>query len=177
MGFDLNRSVAAGVGLWLLAGLAFASSSATDVAPRGWLEVEDPGCVEGAKSPATTHWENGQRAVHRLTLWLSAQENIAPGPIEIDVTGKWVAAWVPVHTEVPADAAQTTTCLRHVTLTLKVAPLPEADYVWVLRRGSRATDEPVYRKLLEIARARAVAEAEAEAGAAPSSPPSASNGN
>lgn len=153
----MTLRLAAAMALCLLvAGPAFAAGAAPP-APIGWLDVEDAGCVAHDEESATTHWEGEDRAVHSLTIWLSLQETIRSGPVEIEVdtSEKRIAAWIPIEPVTFGDKSQVPTCIRPLTLQLRVGPLEKMDYAWHLRRGTRAQDEPAYRRALEAARAGA----------------------
>lgn len=138
----------------LLAGPASAADPAPLV-PVGWLEVEDAGCATPEETSATTRWHGDEHVLHRLTIWLSLQETIHSGPVEIEVdtTEKRIAAWIPIEPVVFEGKSQVPTCIRPLTLQLRVGPLEKMDYAWHLRRGTRARDEPAYRRALEAARA------------------------
>jgi hypothetical protein len=146
----------------LMAGPAFAVEP-TPRAPVGWLDVEDPGCSESKEESATTQWDGETRVVHSLTIWLSLQETIRSGPVEVEVdpAEKRIAAWIPTETVKYDDTSQIPTCIRPLTLHLRVEPLVRMDYAWHLRRDPRAVDEPVYRRALEAARAKAEADTKA----------------
>lgn len=159
----MSRRLVAALVLGLLAaGPAFAAEPAP-ATPTAWLDVEDPGCSAAAEKTATTRWDGETRAVHSLTIWLSLQETIGSGPVEVEVdaTEKRIAAWIPFEAVRFEDESQIPACIRPLTLHLRVEPLVRMDYEWHLRRGPRAEDEPDYRRALEAARL------EAEAGARP----------
>lgn len=104
-----------------------------------WLQVTDPGCTSGSEAPARTDWRDGRRATHHLTVWLSSRESLHTGPVEVEVTPEpaRVTAWIPVEVAPVEDGEAVAACIRPVSLELQVAPLPEADYDWVLKRGRR----------------------------------------